>query len=176
MFFSRISGTPKISKPARIAPDHSTPYRRTPRGRPPCGFGRGTACCARHEFLSPLREYLVPDVECRSHREVDCNPRGYVVSSDAQAWPWPDSLDALIAAPKSHHLLFENERVRVLEVRIAPGELVPVHTHRWPSAIYIAKPSDFVRRDADGNVLFDSRTAGPAPCEPVVHWTPPIPP
>ena len=98
------------------------------------------------------------------------------MSTDAQPWPWPDSLDALIAAPKSHRLLFENERVRVLEVRIAPGELVPVHTHRWPGAIYIAKQSDFIRRDADGNVLFDSRTAGPPPRDPVVTWTPPIPP
>jgi hypothetical protein len=98
------------------------------------------------------------------------------VSADAQPWPWPDSLDALIAAPKSHRLLFENERVRVLEVRIAPGEFVPVHTHCWPSAIYVAKQSDFLRRDADGNLLFDSRTAGPPPREPGVSWTPPIPP
>lgn len=85
------------------------------------------------------------------------------MSADAHTWPWPDSLDAVIAAPKSHRVLLENERVRVLEVRIAPGELVPVHTHRWPSAIYIAKASDFLRRDADGNLLFDSRNVGPAP-------------
>lgn len=96
--------------------------------------------------------------------------------SAVPAWPWPDSLDAVIAAPKSHRVLLENERVRVLEVRIAPGELVPVHTHRWPSAIYSAKSSDFLRRDADGNLLFDSRTVGPAPREPVVNWTPPLPP
>ena len=31
--------------------------------------------------------------------------------------------------------MFENDRVRVLEVRIAPGETVPVHTHRWPALI-----------------------------------------
>ncbi len=98
------------------------------------------------------------------------------MTADAQALPWPDSLDALIAAPKSHRLLFENERVRVLEVRIAPGEFVPVHTHRWPGAIYIARQTDFIRRDAEGNVLFDSRTAGPPPQEPVVNWTPPLPP
>jgi hypothetical protein len=98
------------------------------------------------------------------------------VTADAQPWPWPDSLDALVAAPKSHRLLFENERVRVLEVRIPPGELVPVHTHRWPSAIYIAKQSDFIRRDADGQILFDSRTAGPPPVQAMVSWTPPIPP
>src|SRR6516162_2359223 len=64
--------------------------------------------------------------------------------SESPAWPWPDSLDAVIAAPRHHKLMFENERVRILEVRIPPGETVPVHTHRWPSAIYVAKQSDFI--------------------------------
>jgi hypothetical protein len=94
----------------------------------------------------------------------------------AEAWQWPDSLDAVIAARKYHRLLFENEFVRVLEVRIGPGEVVPVHTHRWPSAIYVAKQSDFLRRDPDGNLLFDSRTVGPPPRDPVAQWTPPLPP
>jgi quercetin dioxygenase-like cupin family protein len=50
---------------------------------------------------------------------------------------WPDELDALVAAPAHHKLLFENERVRVLETRIAAGDRTPVHTHRWPAALYI---------------------------------------
>lgn len=98
------------------------------------------------------------------------------VSQNAEPWPWPDSLDAVIAAPEHHKLLFENERVRVLEVRIAPGELVPVHTHRWPASIYVAKQSDFLRRDHHGNLLFDSRSMGPPPSKPVAQWTPPLPP
>ena len=73
---------------------------------------------------------------------------------------WPEGLDALIAAPQHHELLFENESVRVLDTRIAPGETVPAHTHRWSSALYILSWSDFVRRDVDGNVLVDSRTIG----------------
>jgi hypothetical protein len=98
------------------------------------------------------------------------------LTDDLPAWPWPDSLDAVIAAPNHHKLLFENDRVRVLEVRIAPGARVPVHTHRWPASIYVAKQSDFLRRDGDGNLLFDSRTTGPPPTEPVAQWTPPLPP
>ncbi|MGD0630294.1 MAG: hypothetical protein ABR987_13135 [Terracidiphilus sp.] len=73
---------------------------------------------------------------------------------------WPDGLDALVAAPKHHALLFENEHVRVLDTRVAPGETVPAHTHRWPSALYVLSWSDFVRRDGDGNILADSRTKG----------------
>ena len=76
------------------------------------------------------------------------------------AHDWPEEWDALIAAPKHHALLFENEHVRVLDTRVAPGETVPAHTHRWPSALYIMNWSDFVRRDGDGNVLADSRTKG----------------
>lgn len=73
-------------------------------------------------------------------------------------WPWPDALDALSAAPQQHRLLFENAHVRVLDTRIAPGETTPVHTHCWPAAHYVLSWSDFVRRDADGAVMLDTRT------------------
>jgi hypothetical protein len=98
------------------------------------------------------------------------------VSAHAEPWPWPDSLDAVVAAPDHHKLMFENERVRVLEVRIRPGETVPVHTHRWPALIYVAKQSDFLRRDQHGALLFDSRSIGPPPSKPMAQWTPPLPP
>jgi hypothetical protein len=37
----------------------------------------------------------------------------------------------VIAAPKDHKILLENENVRVLEVTVLPGEIEPVHHHRW---------------------------------------------
>ncbi len=43
---------------------------------------------------------------------------------------WQPDLDALIASPEHHRLLFENEFVRVLEVRINPGETTNTHTHK----------------------------------------------
>ena len=91
-------------------------------------------------------------------------------------WPWPDSLDAVRAAQEYHRILFENEQVRVLEVRIQPGQIVPVHTHRWPAAVYVRSASDFIRREENGNLLFDSRTAEPPPTAPEVQWTGPLPP
>ncbi|HYL86249.1 MAG TPA: cytoplasmic protein [Candidatus Angelobacter sp.] len=92
------------------------------------------------------------------------------------SWPWPDSLDALVSAPTFHRLLFENDRVRVLEVRIKLGDFVPVHTHRWPSAVYVTSASDFLRRDGEGKLLFDSRTAGPPPATPLAQWIAALPP
>lgn len=92
------------------------------------------------------------------------------------AWPWPEELDALQAAPKHHRLLLENERVRVLDTRIAPGEVVPVHTHRWPALNHIMSWSDFVRRDASGQVLVDTRGRPPPASLPFVVWSEPLPP
>jgi hypothetical protein len=83
----------------------------------------------------------------------------------AAIWEHPDSLDALIAAPGFHRLLLENDDLRFLETRIGPGETVPVHTHRWPGALYILSTGHFVRRDAEGMVLGDTRASG-APPEP----------
>ena len=89
-------------------------------------------------------------------------------------WPWPDSLDAVIAAPTHHTLVFENEKVRVLDTRIPMGDTVPVHTHRWPAVYYTISFSDFIRRDQDGNVLFDSRTATGPRSE--ANWADCLPP
>ena len=88
---------------------------------------------------------------------------------------WPEELDALTAAPHHHTLLFENEFVRVLDTRVPPGQTVPLHTHRWPSALYIRNWSDFVRRDAEGLTVVDSRTIAKVPPETVL-WSGPLPP
>ena len=69
-------------------------------------------------------------------------------------------LDALAAAPNHHRLAFEDARIRVLETIVAPGETVPLHTHEWPSSLYVLSGSDFIRRDEHGAVMVDSRTAG----------------
>jgi hypothetical protein len=93
-----------------------------------------------------------------------------------EGWPWPDSLDALQAAPESHRLLFESDVVRVLETTIPPGGTTPVHTHRWPGIQYFVSIGHFVRRDADGAVLFDSRGGGPVPQVGSAVWSEALPP
>lgn len=98
------------------------------------------------------------------------------IRADSRAWPWPDALDALIAAPGYHQLLFENERVRVLEVRIGPGQTVPVHTHKWPSLVFVKRPGEFIRRDGEGALLLDSRSLTSQEKPPAIQWLGPIPP
>ena len=71
---------------------------------------------------------------------------------------WPDALDATVAAPQNHKVVLENERVRVLEVTVQPGEREPVHGHKWPSVMYVMA-EDLIRDyDAEGKLLYDSRT------------------
>jgi len=48
--------------------------------------------------------------------------------------------DAVAAAPVSHRVLMEDDRVRVLRVEVAPGATEPVHDHRWPSVMYFEQP------------------------------------
>lgn len=94
-------------------------------------------------------------------------------SGEGKATPsWPDSLDAVIAAPENHKILLENDRVRVLEVTIKPHTKEPLHGHRWPSVLHITQAGDFRDLDSQGNVLFDSRTA-PAIKYPVTQWLEP---
>src|SRR6516225_3947373 len=87
---------------------------------------------------------------------------------------WPASLDALVAAPRNHRKIFENDRVRILEAWIARGETVPVHTHRWPGVLLLQSWSEHVGRDETGRLIFDSREAGPHPDVASVVWCEPL--
>lgn len=89
---------------------------------------------------------------------------------------WAEFLDAVIAAPQHHRVIFENESVRVLDSRIEPGETVPVHIHRWPSISYVISSDDFVRFDTNGNVILDSRDSQCAIEIGTTHSLPPLDP
>ncbi len=91
-------------------------------------------------------------------------------------WEWPDTLDAVAAAPAHHVVLLENEHVRVLEARVEPGDTVPLHTHRWPGVQYFLSLANFVRRDANGEVIVDSRAIHLPEERPLVLWGQPTSP
>jgi quercetin dioxygenase-like cupin family protein len=87
-------------------------------------------------------------------------------------WPWPLELDALIAAPDSHRVLFENDRVRVLEVVIEPGGLEPEHTHRWPSVMIVDRPAR-IRYYEHGIQTFESPVGDAPHIGPKATWMEP---
>jgi hypothetical protein len=115
----------------------------------------------------------------RSIVNVGCQPERLILLTSAStltAWSWPDDLDAMIAAPGFHTVLFEDNRVRVLDGRVPRGATVPVHTHRWGGVLYILATSDFVRRDPDGNVLADTRASKSPPILGSAVWGAPLTP
>jgi hypothetical protein len=54
----------------------------------------------------------------------------------------------------------------VLETTVAVGAKAATRTHRWPSVKYVLIATNFVRRDGDGSVAFDTRTANAEPQRP----------
>jgi hypothetical protein len=83
----------------------------------------------RRVFAMPVFAALVllaPSAVGQGHLPADpmfCDPASY---------PY----DAVTAAPYSHRVLFEDEHVRVLDIRLPPGASEPVHIHALPSVIF----------------------------------------
>jgi quercetin dioxygenase-like cupin family protein len=89
---------------------------------------------------------------------------------------WPEHLDVLVAAPEHHEVLFENSRVRVLNSWIKPGDETPIHTHKWGGVLYILSTSDFVRFNANREVVYDSRISDKKVNDGSAIWSPPLQP
>lgn len=89
-------------------------------------------------------------------------------------WTWPEELDALIASPQHHTLLFENDLVRVIDTCIPPDEITEIHTHKWPASLYVLSWSDFIRYDNNGNIVLDSRTLPKSPLPSTALWSEPL--
>jgi hypothetical protein len=88
-------------------------------------------------------------------------------------WPWPDSLDAVVAAPKSHRIFIENEQVRVLEVMIEPGEKEPPHTHRWPSVMIVDRRSRIRYYSEEDKLVYETPMNSEAPENLEPRWMDP---
>jgi hypothetical protein len=74
-----------------------------------------------------------------------------------------DATDAVTAAPLSHKVLIDNADVRVLDVMVPPHTKEPMHTHVWPSVMYVYQNST-IRYSTPGN-------AG-EPSVPPANWKP----
>lgn len=59
--------------------------------------------------------------------------------------------DAVVAAPKDHEILSENDKVRVLWGVSFPGETVPLHRHYWKSILIMLQDGRFETEYADGS-------------------------
>lgn len=135
------------------------------------------AAVGRSSILHPLFSACFSSAAAVSRSSCyDTSVSENPVPSNSTDWPWADSLDALVAAPNHHRLLLEDARVRVLHTRIAAGDIVPLHTHRWGGVAYVESWSHFIRRGEKGEILFDSRLSGEPPKFPCAQRVQPLPP
>ena len=52
---------------------------------------------------------------------------------------WPKDQEAVIAAPADQRILLENEKVKLLDVRLLPAKKEPVHHHGWSGIEYTCR-------------------------------------
>ena len=81
---------------------------------------------------------------------------GVVATQTKQESEQLQSLQPLVAAPDHHRLRFENEYVRVLEIIVPPGDIVPHHLHDLPSVFITLSSAQLRFRDADGVVTLET--------------------
>ena len=58
--------------------------------------------------------------------------------------------DVLKAAANAYDLLLENEKVRVLDIRLKPGEKAPMHNHPNDHVVYVMNDTKFKLTFPDG--------------------------
>lgn len=72
--------------------------------------------------------------------KTDITTTTKIDSTSSTTWTWPENLDALKAAPDNHKVVYEDRNVRVLAVILDDKKSEPIHTHKWKSIMWIAKP------------------------------------
>ena len=110
---------------------------------------------------------------CSQDAETGDEVATRIHADSAVSCPWPDSLDAVAAAPGNHRVVLENEHVRVLDVTVAPGEREPLHAHCLPSVMYLMYEGVYRDYGPDGELLSEATVAQPDSAFPMTLWLEP---
>ena len=85
---------------------------------------------------------------------------------------WDRNLDVVIAAPRSHEILLENDKVRVVKVTIMPHQKEPFHNHKWSSIMIVYNSTRLRYFDKNGKFMeLPKRNVSPE--NPFVEWLDP---
>ena len=86
-------------------------------------------------------------------------------------FPFAGAQDTVQVNADSVRLKLENDRVRVLEIRLKPGAKEQLHSHQWPYIVYVITGGTIRTHLPDGTVNETKLEAGDAIYrEPVTHW------
>ena len=95
------------------------------------------------------------------------------ISKPKSPCPWPDTLDAVAAAPKNHKVVLENEHVRVLDVTVLPGERENLHAHCRRSVMYLMYEGIYKDYGPNGELVGEGTQPGSAAELPMTLWLEP---
>src|ERR1700680_2937246 len=81
------------------------------------------------------------------------------------AWPYADAYDSVSAAGDIHHIRYEDEHIRLVEVAYFPGVHGNMHGHPWPSVFAndSAAPKNIVDVTLDPDSPLKGRGGGHPP-------------
>ena len=129
------------------------------------------ATCKARIFGVPIMLILATPA-CTSSNQAPGAP----AATDRGGCAWPASLDAVAAAPGNHRVLLENDRVRVLEITVAPGTREPVHAHCLPGVAYVMYEGKYRDYDDQGKLLSEGKESPSESQFPMTSWTEPVAP
>jgi hypothetical protein len=98
---------------------------------------------------------------------------GWLDVPSRQACAWPASLDAVSAAPGNHRVVLENDRVRVLDVTVQPGERENLHAHCRSSVMYLMYEGVYRDFGPEGELLSEVTESPPDDQFPMTLWLDP---
>ena len=76
-------------------------------------------------------------------------------AEEAKKYPGPQE-----GASNIYHQVFDNDRVRVSEIKFNPGDKAAMHTHPWPHFVYVIEPGTLTLSYPDGTSKVAEAKAG----------------
>ena len=82
----------------------------------------------------------------------------------SEQWPYPLAYDSINAAPNNYTLLYEDGKLRLVEVTIRPGETTPMHGNPYPTVIAYnsisGNPADVTEKNIEANSPLNGARGG----------------
>ncbi len=76
-------------------------------------------------------------------------------AAETKTYPGPQE-----GAPNVYKQIFDNDRIRVSEIKFNVGEKAPMHTHPYPHVVYILEGGELTLSHPDGTSVVMKAKAG----------------
>lgn len=87
-----------------------------------------------NDFQTNWKEWY-PEMTKPTRPVADLVPGPALGPKFSEKWPYPIAYDSIQAAPNNYRLLYEDGKIRLVEVTIRPGETTPMHGDPYPAVL-----------------------------------------